>query len=122
MSAAGDWDGAERRRQDLSAMAVRMEALHQDVTEMKTVLRDLITAITKLAVVEERQLQTAATQERIFSSVDRLNASVADVARRVGILEQKMPEQTRVRHWVDNAVWAAAGVAVMLVLKKVGVL
>lgn len=110
-----DWDGAERRRDYLAVLDTRLETLHGDVGEMKTVLRELTQAITKLALIEERQTQAAAAQERAF-------AALKDVESRVSKIEHKLPEISRSSVWVDRAVWAAAAAALTFAAKKVGLL
>lgn len=45
---------------DVAILAERLSSLHSDVSEIKSVMRDLTAAITQLALVEERQANVAA--------------------------------------------------------------
>lgn len=99
----------------VSLLASRMEVLHEDVSEMKAVLKDLTSAITKLALIEERQTQAALAQERAFTALERIEA-------RVAALERAAPNATRTSMWVDRAVWASLAAAATYVAKKIGLL
>lgn len=99
----------------LAVLSHKVESLHGDLTEMKTAMGQVASAITKLALIEERQAQVAANQERIFELIERIDG-------RVDALERTENEQARAATWVTNAVWAAAGVAAMFVAKTVGLL
>lgn len=112
---AEDWDGVDRRRDYVSVLDARLETLHGDVSDMKNVLRELTQAITKLALIEERQAQAAAAQERAFSAL-------AKVEERVTEIEKKLPQLSSTTVWVDRGVWAAAAAAVMYIAKKAGLL
>lgn len=103
---------------DRTALAVlthRVETMHSDFTEMRVVLRDLTVAINKLAVVEERQGSFAEAQERGFKTL-------AKVEERLSLLEKRVPENDRVRSWVDRVATAAVGVVLLFVLKATGLI
>jgi chromosome segregation ATPase len=91
----------------------KLQVLHEDVGEMKSVLKDLTAAITKLALIEERQTQAAAAQERAFQALER-------VEQRVSALEAYVPANKRVSVWLDRATWGAIGLLLMFVAKKTG--
>ena len=99
----------------VALLASRMEVLHEDVSEMKAVLKDLTSAITKLALIEERQTQAAVAQERALVALERVEA-------RVAALERAAPDTTRTSLWVDRAVWATLAAAATYVAKKIGLL
>ena len=92
-----------------------MEVLHEDVSEMKAVLKDLTSAITKLALIEERQTQAAVAQERAFTALERIES-------RVAALERAAPDTTRTSLWVDRAVWASLAAGATYIAKKLGIL
>lgn len=98
----------------LAIVAQRIETIHSDITEMKSALRDLTAAITKLALIEERQANFASAQERGFKLL-------ADIEKRVEVLELERPTNQRVSQWVDRALWAVAAAFVMLILNLAGV-
>ena len=101
--------------QDMAVISHRMTALHNDFAEMKVVLRDLAAAITKLALIEERQSHAALEQGRTMKVLEKLEA-------RVDKLEADAPLKAQTSHWVLSAVWAAAGLAVMFIGKKLGLI
>lgn len=110
------WDGVERRNvSELAAVTAKISTLHDDVVEVKGVLRELTAAITKLALVEERQVQFAAAQERMFSAIGKISDRVSE-------LEKRVPEQSRIAIWVDRGIFALAAAALMYVGKSVGLL
>lgn len=94
-------------------LAVKLEALHGDVGEIKSALSELSKAITKLAVVEQQQSQNAAALERAFSALDKLEL-------RIAALEKTQPQQTEIAKWVDRALLALAGAAAALIYKAMG--
>ena len=59
------------------AIAYQITQLHDDVTDMKSALKELATALTRFAVVEERQAQTAIALERAFKTLEKIEARVA---------------------------------------------
>ncbi len=98
---------------DPQLLTHRLDTLHEDVGEVKSALKELANAITKLALIEERQTQAAAAQERAFGAIERIE-------ERVAALEMQVPANKRVSVWVDRAMYASAGLLVMFVLKKAG--
>lgn len=99
----------------LAVLNHRVEVMHDDFTEMRTVLRDLTTAINKLALVEERQTQFAEAQERAFRMISKIDD-------RLQTLEKRIPETDRTRVWVDRIVLGVAAAAFLFIAKKVGLL
>lgn len=108
----------------------KLETLHGDVGEIKAALRDLTQAVVRLALVEERQATTAASLDRAFRTLERVEQRVAaleqqtpaELDQRLAALEQQAPQSSRAAAWVDRAVWAAAAASVMYVAKSAGLL
>lgn len=100
---------------DMSLLSHRLDTLHTDVGEMKAAMKELTTAITKLALIEERQTHAASAQERAFLVLSKLE-------ERVARLETLAPANKRVNIWLDRATWAGLGLLAMLVVKKSGLL
>ncbi len=100
---------------DMSLLNHRLGDLHADVSEMKSAMKDLATAITKLALIEERQANAAAAQERAFGVLAKLED-------RVSRLETYVPANKKVSVWLDRATWAGMCLLAMLVVKKSGLL
>lgn len=107
---------SDQERDELRAVqSVRLETLHKDVGEIKAALRDLTKAITKLALIEERQTQAAASLDRAFVALERLE-------RRIQRLEESAPMNHQASKWVFGGMWAAAGALLVMVAKKTGLL
>jgi hypothetical protein len=106
----------------LAAWNERMGALHADVCEVKAAIKEVASALTKLALVEERQTHHAAAQERAFSMMSKLEARLVEHERRLVELEKAEPAQARTSEWVDRMVWAAASGAGMLAASRLGLL
>lgn len=96
-------------------VATKMDLLHSDMQEMKEVQKTMSEAITRLAVIEERQSNTISAQERAFKVLDLLES-------RLDALEKEAPMQKQASQWVVAAVYGAAGLAVMFVAKTVGLI
>ena len=91
----------------------KIQTLHEDVGEMKSALNKLTDAVTKLALLEERQMHAAAAQERAFAAIER-------VEKRLLALELYMPNAKRTSVWVDRAVLFVMGLVAMYIAKTVG--
>lgn len=102
-------------QETLAVLNTRLGALHDDVGEMKTVLNRLTDAITKLALIEQQQAQTAGAIERAFKTIEKVEARLVAV-------ELQMTNVTRTSSWVDKAVWAAGAAAVAFVAAKAGLI
>lgn len=93
----------------------RLDALHNDIHDMRQAMRDLSAAITKLALVEERLIQTSASIDRAFKAVEK-------IADRVSILEKTGVDSMRISRWVDRLVWGALAAMGVYILKALKVL
>lgn len=94
---------------------VLLGIIHSDVSDMKLAMKDLASAIVKLALVEERQGQASIQQERLIRITDKLEI-------RIVALELTAPISKQTNSWVFNAVWASAGVAALVILKSLSIL
>lgn len=99
----------------IDILAVRLDALHGDVGDIKNALGRLSDAITKLALVEQQQNQTALALERAFNALDKLE-------KRVEALEKRSPEHERTTRWIDQAVLGGIVLLLLFVAKKVGLM
>jgi len=95
-------------------LAVRLDLLHEDVSEIKTALGKLSDAITKLALVEQSQLQTVKALERAFKSIERIE-------ERLRALEETKPDTERSTRWMDRVGGMVATIIVAAVLKAIGI-
>ena len=128
-----------RRAEDenMQVLTTKIEGLSQDMNEMKHGIAKMADALTKLAIVEERQTQTILAQERAFKALERVEERqrthelvckdqdkevrqlIADsnerLSTRVAELEKAEPMQEQTGKWVMAAVWGAAVLLVTLV-------
>lgn len=104
-----------RREGDATVLLIahKLESLHEDVGAMRDVLKELTSAITKLALIEERQSQAALAQERAFKVLEKLES-------RVDKLEASAPINNQASTFVMRALWAAGAAAAMFVAAKTG--
>ena len=107
---------------DINVVITRLGLLSEDVGELKETLRQIATAVTRLALVEERQMQTNEALSRAFKQIDKLDLKLTGIEQRLGTLERMQPLQQQTNGWVMTSVWIAAGAAVMFVAKKTGIL
>lgn len=99
---------------EADVLSHKLETLHTDVRKIEQVLQDLTVAITRLAIVEERQSTTAAALERAFKALEKLEA-------RIVAIELQAPANRKLSVWVDRVTWAALGLLGMYVMKSLGV-
>lgn len=95
-------------------MEATLNSLREDVGDMKSVLKDLTVAITRLAVVEERQGQVTEAMSRVFNVLEKIEL-------RVSTLERTSFSNDKTIAWIDKAIYAALGVAAMFILNKLGI-
>lgn len=100
---------------DVALLTHRVESLHEDMGEMKQVMRDVASALTQLALIDERQSKMLETQERIFGMIEKLD-------NRVDELEKSDTKHTQAATWVFAAVSGAAGLLGMYIAKTLGIL
>jgi hypothetical protein len=98
-----------------SVLTVKIDMLHSDVVDMKTALNELSKAITKLALVEERQAQTADAMERAFKAIGKIED-------RISALELAAPKTKETNAWVDRFILALVMVVMGFVGTKLGML
>ena len=107
---------------DINVVITRLGLLSEDVGELKETLRQIASAVTRLALVEERQMQTNEALSRAFKQIDKLDLKLTSIEQRIGSLERLQPQQQQTTTWVMSAVWAAAGAAFFFIAKKAGFL
>lgn len=89
---------------DANVLAAKLEMLHSDFGDVKATLAELSKAITKMALIEERQAQTAEAMERAFRLIGKLEDRMSE-------LEKAQPKAKETSVWVDRFIlWAVMGV------------
>lgn len=81
----------------ISTIAAKLDNLQGDMSEMKASIRELATAVARLALVEERQSNANEALTRAFKELDRHD-------RRLNVIEQAQPLQKHSSNIVQNAV------------------
>lgn len=132
-----------RRAEDknVQVLATKIEGLAQDMNEMKHGIAKMADALTKLAIVEERQTQTILAQERAFKALERveerqrqhelqsrdqekvLRQLIADSNERLSIrvaeLEKAEPMQAQTSKWVTAGVWGALALLASFIVPRI---
>jgi len=100
---------------EADVLGVRLDALHSDMSEMKTTLNKLSDAITKLALIEQTQSQTAEALERAFKTIEKIET-------RVAALELAQPKNDFASTWVDRILTGIVGFAAAVIAAKFGLM
>jgi chromosome segregation ATPase len=98
----------------IQSLNLKIGTMCQDVVEIKSDIKALTAAMTKLAIVEERQTTTNQALDRAFSSISSLE-------HRISALERQAPITQKVNAWVEKVLFAVLGGAVIAILSKLGV-
>jgi menaquinone-dependent protoporphyrinogen IX oxidase len=96
-------------------LSLKLEMLHSDVVEVKTALNKLSEAITKLALVEQQQTQTAEALERAFKTISKIDD-------RLSALELTAPKHQETSGWMDRFILAIIVAAMGFLGTKLGAL
>jgi anti-sigma-K factor RskA len=125
----------------IDVLAERVEGLCADMSEMKHGIAKMADALTKLAIVEERQTQTILAQERAFKALERVEERqrqhelqcrdqdkevrqlIADsnerLSTRVAELEKAEPMQAQTSKWVTAGVWGALALLASFIVPRI---
>lgn len=82
---------------DLAVAIAKIESISGDMVEIKQTMRELAAAVSRLAVIEERQSTTNDSITRAFKQINELGS-------RVTSLEQAQPIQKQSSDFVQTAV------------------
>jgi len=120
-----EWDGTERRNSnEMTVLSAKLQSLHDDVGEMRVALRELTNAITKLAVIEERQANTQMAQDRAFTAISNVEKRLVEIERllpadfpeRLAALEKKSPLNELSSKWFFGILTAIGGGVLVFVI------
>ena len=92
-----------------------IQRIREDQHAMRAAIERMSEAVTRLALVEERQMAAS-------SAIDRLAQTLEKLDERLRRLEVAEPMQVKASERVQAAVWAAAAAAVIYVAHKVGLI
>jgi ABC-type uncharacterized transport system fused permease/ATPase subunit len=107
------------RRADHGVLLARLEQMQGDLVDMKAALRELTAAVGRLAVIEEKQSNTAATLERAFTALQKVEDRNEKMELRVKDLELAMPGLKELRGWVIGGICSGVGMIGFAVFKLV---
>jgi hypothetical protein len=112
----------DRRMPDssMARVAARLESFESSFDDLKGDMRKMAEAVTKLAVMEERQVSANQAQERAFNAIKRVEDEVTFVRTKLSALELASVDSKRTSAWIDKAVLAIVLVVAMFVAAKVG--
>jgi Mg2+ and Co2+ transporter CorA len=101
--------------QAIGMVVARIALLHEDFGEMKGALKEMANAISKIALVEERQQQAALAQERTFKGLEKLEA-------RLEKLEAQAPLNLQNNKRIERIVIGVFTLIVAIVMYKLQLL
>jgi hypothetical protein len=104
----------------MARVAARLESFESSFDDLKGDMRKMAEAVTKLAVMEERQVSANQAQERAFNAIKRVEDEVTFVRTKLSALELASVDSKRTSAWIDKAVLAIVLVVAMFVAAKVG--
>ena len=90
-----------------------IQRIREDQHAMRAAIERMSEAVTRLALVEERQAAASTAIERIVQSLEKLE-------ERLRHLEVAEPMQAKATEWVQSALWALATAAAMFVAGRAG--
>lgn len=108
-----------------------IEMIAHKVGRMEQSMDKLTEAITKLAVIEEKQSADRQALERAFMAIQKSDErcqllfektveKLEKIEGRIDVLETAAPESKQTSEWVKGAMYGAAGLAAMFVAKQAG--
>jgi len=100
---------------ETAALLERITGMQSDISEIKVSINVMAAAIQKLDVIEERQANAAAAQERAFAEIARLNAKVER-------LEAERANTATAAKWVDRGIVGVVTAAAIFAAKKIGLM
>lgn len=90
-----------------------IQRIREDQHAMRTAIERMSEAVTRLALIEERQTAASTAIDRLVQALERFDERL----RRLEIAE---PMQAKATEWVQAAIWAAAAATAMFIAGKVG--
>ena len=133
------YQGSNRRKDDalLQVVAEKVSNLHDDMSDVKTTLKDSMKGMTeafnKLIQLEERQANILENVARVAKSAEKAHARIDQVLidsqakyekieARIDSLEKDAPMQKQASTWVMNTIYAIAAASVGYIAKMLGIL
>ena len=90
-----------------------IQRIREDQHAMRAAIERMSEAVTRLALVEDRQAAASTAIERLVQTLEKVDERL----RRLEVAEQTQAKTTA---WVQAALWALAAAAAVFIAKKVG--
>ena len=74
---------------DVTLLSAKLQTLHTDVADIKGSIKELTSAINKLALVEERISNAVATAETELTPLERLEKQLAELQSQLDMLKSE---------------------------------
>lgn len=91
--------------QEVPALRVHLEFIAKDVSDIKSALKDIASALVRLALLEERQTHTTTLLDTVAERLEKIHGRVAS-------LEQEQPFNTTFRRGIFGLASIAASAVV----------
>lgn len=101
----GEQSAAPAQNAQLLLTLERINLIGHDVSEMKMTMARLADAVTKMAIIEERQIADRQSLGRAFAEIEKVSV-------RLQTLEQAQPIQKQSSDFVQKFIAAAAAAAI----------
>lgn len=98
----------------IQLMASEVQRMRGDLAEMKAAFKEISATLSKIALVEERQTHMAASVERAFKVIEKIE-------NRLEKLEQAAPVTKQVNKWVEMGIIGTLAFAASWVASHLGV-
>lgn len=124
----------------LALIEHRIASIEDSHVDLKDAIKDLTVAINKLAIIDERQVQSALIMDKLSAAIDKAHSRIdgltsefakalekareecrqhrEELDRRIVELEKAEPLQQQTSQWMLAAVWGFAGLVAAGLLHK----
>lgn len=96
---------------EVNELAAHLQAVAEDVADIKTAMRDVSLAVVQLARLEERHSSTDKALGQAFDAI-------RDHGFRIKVLEERAPIHNLVSGWILAALGGAVGIAGTIFINK----
>ena len=104
----------------VSVIATKLDLLHKDMGELRNTQEKMADAITRFAVIEERQTAMMDAVKRAFNTIDEVRNDSKLMEIRIRNVETTNATNTKVSRWIEMGLLGIAVVVFQAVSKQVG--
>ena len=110
----------------LSVITYQLQLLHKDVVDVRSSLTKLTEALTKVAIIEERQGYSAQIQTQVLAELKQLNERLDKTNGRLAQAEISITglskQDGKLSGWLEKAIWAVIGLVAYFAAGRLGLL